>query len=220
MLEEIRAELSDLTRKQLVDSILAPITFVAGNAVGGVGFGAVVAGLVIVATIAYRLVRRQTLKYAFGGTVGSVIAILWALRSGEATDYFVPAIVGGAAMAVAFVASVLVGRPALAYVSAAFRSWPLEWFWHPQVRPAYSEATIAWAIFLGAKAWVQYAFVERGELAALTIVKLGTGWPATLLMLIGVYVYGRRRLEQLAGPSTSEFLTGAQPPWEGQTHGF
>ncbi len=220
MLDEIRQELLDLSRKQLIDSVLAPIAFVAGNALGGVAAGAVAAASVLLVTIGYRLARRQTLRYAFGGTVGSAIAIAWALRSGEATDYFLPAIVGAAATAIVFFISVLVRRPALGFISAAVRGWPIEWFWHPQVRPAYSETTMAWALFLGGRAWFQYGFVEQGELAALTIVKLGTGWPATIAMLIGVYVYGRRRLERLAGPSTEEFIAGSPPPWKGQDHGF
>lgn len=220
MLEEIRSELLDLSRKQLIDSVLAPVAFVTGNAFGGVAAGAIAAAAVLVVTIGYRVARRQTLRYAFGGTVGSAIAIAWALRSGEATDYFLPAIFGAGATSALFFVSVLVRRPALGFVSSAIRGWPIGWFWHPSVRPAYSETTLAWAVFLGGRAWLQYGFVEKGEIAALTIVKLGTGWPATIAMLIGVYVYGRWRLEQLEGPSTEEFSAGSPPPWQGQDHGF
>lgn len=204
----------------MVDSVLAPLAFVAGNAIGGVTVGAILAGAVIIATVIYRAARKQTLQYAIGGTVGSLIAIGWALRSGEATDYFLPAIVGGLITGAVFLISALVRRPALAFMSSTVRGWPLAWFWHPQIRPAYTEATVAWGVFLAGRAYWQYGFVENGDLAALTIVKIGTGWPATIAMLIGVYVYGRWRLDRLGGPSVKEFETNAPPPWQGQDHGF
>ena len=220
VIAEIRGELTDLSRKQVIDSVLAPLAFGTGNAIGGGTAGAIAAGAVIALTVIYRSVRKQSLQYAVGGTVGSIIAILWAVRSGEATDYFIPAIAGGLITGAIFLLSALIRRPALAFMSSIVRGWPREWFWHPQVRPAYSEATIAWGLFLAGRAWWQYGFVEDGDLAALTIVKIGTGWPATIAMLIGVYVYGRWRLGKLAGPSVEEFRTNAPPPWQGQDHGF
>ncbi len=117
-------------------------------------------------------------------------------------------------------ASVIIKRPAVAFTSHLTRRWPLGWYWHPQVRPAYSEVTLAWVGFFGLKLAVQAWFYTRGDADALALFNVISGWPATILLLAGSYIYGLKRLEALRGPSVKEFNTNTPPPWQGQQRGF
>jgi hypothetical protein len=108
----------------------------------------------------------------------------------------------------------------VAWTSYLTRRWPLGWYWHPQVRPAYSEVTLAWAFFFGVRTFLQYLLFEQGAGQTLGWVQLLTGWPAILILLLLSYLYGLWRLKNLNGPSVEEFQAGEPPPWDGQQRGF
>ncbi len=101
-----------------------------------------------------------------------------------------------------------------------YRRWPLAWYWHPQVRPAYSEVTWLWAVFFALRLLLQLSFFQGTGAGLLAALQIATGWPATILLLVISYLYGTWRLRQLSGPSVEEFKTGAEPPWTGQRRGF
>lgn len=117
-------------------------------------------------------------------------------------------------------ASVLVGRPLVAWTSFIARRWPLKWYWHERVRPAYSEVTLAWAAYFGLQTIPQVNLLRDQATTALGIVQLISGWPGTIVLLALSYLYGTWRLQKLRGPSVKEFVEGSQPPWEGQKRGF
>jgi len=100
------------------------------------------------------------------------------------------------------------------------RRWPLGWYWHPRVRPAYTEVTIAWTVFFAVKLAAQILFFQEAQATALALVNVITGWPATIVLLALSYVYGLWRLQNMQGPSVAEFKAGAEPPWTGQRRGF
>ena len=207
-------------RNNLLDAILPPLGFVALNAlwglraalVGSLALGLGLAGL--------RLVRRQSLGYVAGGLAVTGISLLTALLSGRAEDYFLAQIASTALTIVGCLGSVLLGRPLVAFTSHLARGWPLRWYWQARVRPAYSEVTLAWAALFALKMLSQYLIYRQGRTAALGLFNALTGWPATVLVLAGSYLYGLWRLKRLRGPSVAEFERGAPPPWEGQQRGF
>ena len=128
--------------------------------------------------------------------------------------------ISGALTFVVCLVSGLVGRPIVAYTSYLARRWPLEWYWHPKVRPAYSEVTWTWAVFFGLRLLLQLILFRQEEASLLGLVQFLTGWPATIIVLIVSYLYGTWRLRNLGGPSVKEFESGTEPPWEGQQRGF
>jgi len=75
-------------------------------------------------------------------------------------------------------------------------------------------------IFFGLKLAVQAWFYTRGDADALALFNIISGWPATILLLAGSYIYGLKRLEALHGPSVEEFNMNTPPPWQGQRRGF
>ena len=218
ILEELRMVLAGRTK--ILDSILPPLFFVLLNAIWDMQV-AIWASLGLAVVIAiYRLFKRQSLLYALGGAGGVALASAVAYLLGRAEGFFLPTIVSGAATVLLCLVSVIVGRPIVAFTSFIARRWPLNWYWHPQVRPAYSEVTWMWVLFFGLRLLFQFNLFQKEAANLLGIVQLLTGWPATIILLIVSYLYGTWRLRNLGGPSVEEFKSGTEPPWEGQQRGF
>jgi hypothetical protein len=153
--------------------------------------------------------------------MGSVaLAIALALLLGRSEGFFIPGIVnGGITIALALV-SLLIRKPMVAWTSYLARRWPLDWYWHAQVRPAYTEVTLIWTLFFVLRLWWQVALFQGHNTSQLALVNALTGWPATIVLLIVSYLYGTWRLAQLHGPSVDEFKNNAPAPWQGQRRGF
>jgi len=217
LVEEFRAVTGKVG---LLDTVLPPILFLLLNGLADLTAAMIGAlGLSIVIAILRRR-RGQSLLYALAG-LGSVgLAIALALLLGRSEGYFVPGIInGGVTVALALV-SLLIRKPMVAWTSYLARRWPLDWYWHERVRPAYTEVTLAWIVFLALKLFWQVTLFQRQDTRQLALVNTLTGWPATVLLLIVSYLYGTWRLAQLRGPSVEEFQNGAPPPWQGQRRGF
>jgi len=218
---ELLEEFRSVTGKVgLLDTILPPILFLLLNEL--VGFTAAMIGALGLSIViaALRLRRCQSLLYALAG-LGSVgLAIAFALLLGRSEGFFLPGIVnGGLTVALALV-SLLIRKPMVAWTSYLARRWPLDWYWHEKVRPAYTEVTVAWLAYFALKLFWQVSLFQGREIDELTLVNTLTGWPATIALLIISYLYGTRRLAQLRGPSVEEFRNGVPAPWSGQKRGF
>jgi hypothetical protein len=218
ILEELRMVLAG--RSNILDAILPPLFFVLLNAIWGMQV-AIWASLGLAVVIAiYRLFKRQSLLYALGGAGGVALAAMVAHLLGRAEGFFLPTLVSGAFTFLLCLVSVLLRRPLVAFTSFVARRWPLNWYWHPKVRPAYSEVTWIWVVFFGLRLLLQFNLFQQEAASLLGIVQFLTGWPATILLLIVSYLYGTWRLRNLGGPSVEEFKSGAELPWEGQQRGF
>jgi len=207
-------------RGTLIDSILPPVVYLVLNPL--LGFNAALWGSLGAAVVFgfYRLVKGQALTYALAGVGLVLLSVLVARISGRSEGFFLPELVTGALTVVLCLFSVVVKRPLVAWTSYLTRRWPLDWYWHPRVRPAYSEVTLAWGMFFGLRLAIQIQLFQRGAGQALGWTQLLTGWPATLILLVASYLYGLWRLENKGGPSVEEFKAGSPPPWEGQKRGF
>lgn len=204
----------------LLDTILPPILFLLLNGIAGFT-AAMIGALGLSALIAVlRLRREQSLVYALGG-MGSVgLAIALALLLGRSEGFFLPSIVnGGLTIALALI-SLLIRKPMVAWTSYLARRWPLDWYWHERVRPAYTEVTVAWLAYFALRLFWQVSLFQGNAVDELTLVNTLTGWPATIALLIFSYLYGTWRLAQLRGPSVEDFRVGAPAPWSGQRRGF
>ncbi len=221
-LGELREELSTFfTGERTVgDSALPPILFVTANALWGLTT-AVVAALALGLLITVVRVRRGgTLAYALGGIGAVGIAVLFVLRSGRAEGYFLPGILSNGGYAIAGTISILVRRPVTAITSWFLHRWPLEWYWRDDVRPAYSEVAWLWVAYWAARASVQGVLFADGKTELLAAVRVVSGLPAGITLLVISYLYGTWRLQNLGGPGVDEFRAGAEPPFAGQQRGF
>jgi len=217
LLEEIRAVTGKVG---LLDTILPPILFLLLNGLAGFTPAMIGAlGLSVLMAI-LRLRRGQSLLYALGG-MGSVgLAIALALLLGRSEGFFLPGIVNGGLTVALTLVSLLIRKPIVAWTSHLARRWPLDWYWHEHVRPAYTEVTIAWLLFFALRLFWQVSIYQNQDVGKLAWVNALTGWPVTIILLIVSYLYGTWRLAGLRGPSVEEFRNGAPPPWQGQRRGF
>ncbi|MFZ5918907.1 MAG: DUF3159 domain-containing protein [Chloroflexota bacterium] len=207
-------------RSSPLDSVAPPVVFLALNTLAG--FEVAMGGSLLVALLiaGLRLRRRQSLAYALGGVGGVLLAILIAQWIGRAEGFFLPGIVSGGSTVLLAVGSVVLRRPLVAWTSHFTRRWPLAWYWHPQVRPAYDEVTLAWAAFFALRLLLQLSLFQEQAAQQLAVIHVITGWPATVALLVVSYLYGAWRLQHLEGPSVEEFRAGDEPPWTGQQRGF
>ncbi len=218
LLEEIRTIFTG--KNSFLDAILPPIIFLLFN--GLVSFqaamGSALAASVLIAVI--RISRKQSLTYALAGIVSVAVAIGIAWFLGKSEGFFLPGLLSGSMTLLLTIVSLIIRRPMVAWSSYLARRWPLDWYWHPLVMPAYSEVTFAWAVFFAARLFLQFSLFQTANVNSLAIANFITGWPATILLLIASYLYGTWRLAQLRGPSVDEFRNDTPAPWQSQRRGF
>ena len=207
-------------RSSLLDAFLPLFLFVLTNALFGSQIAIWTALCASLIFTVLRLIKHQPVKYALGGMGTTSLAAGLAFVSGRAETYFLPSLVNGAVVIVLLLGSLLVKRPAVAFTSYLARRWPLDWYWHPKVRPAYSQVTAIWVFYSSVKLLIQLILFRRGMVDSLAIFNLVSGWPALIGLLIASYLYGLYRLKKLQGPSVEEFKLKNPPPWRGQQRGF
>lgn len=219
-LRELLEEFRSVLGSRLLDVILPPTVFLVINGLWGLT-AAMSAALVLAFVLGVvRWRRGNPLRYAMGGA-GSVllaIGLVWIL--GRAEGYFLPGLVSGALTVALCLVSLLARRPLTAWSSFLARRWPLDWYWHPRVRPAYSETTVLWSVFFTLRLAWQVILYRNAQAETLAWVQTLTGWPALVILLVVTYIYGTWRLRSLAGPSLEEFKSGTPAPWHGQQRGF
>jgi len=217
LLDELRTVVRNVG---LLDVILPPVLFLVLN--GLAGFDAAMIGALGTASLIaiLRLRRKQSLIYALAGIASVGLAIALSYLLGRSEGYFLPGIVNGALMIALALVSLAIRKPMVAWTSYLVRRWPLGWYWHARVRPAYTEVTLAWVAFFALRLYWQVTLFQGQNISQLALVNALTGWPATLILLIVSYLYGTWRLVRLHGPSVEEFRNNVPAPWQGQRRGF
>jgi hypothetical protein len=219
-LQELLDEFRSVLGSRLLDVILPPTIFLLVNGLWGLtaAMAAALALAVVLGFVRWR--RGDPLRYTLGGA-GSVllaIGLVWVL--GRAEGYFLPGLVSGALTVVLCLVSLVAGRPLTAWSSFLARRWPLGWYWHARVRPAYTETTLLWTLFFTLRLAWQVILYRSAQADTLAWVQTLTGWPALVVLLVITYIYGTWRLRNLAGPNLDEFKSDAPAPWQGQQRGF
>jgi hypothetical protein len=167
-----------------------------------------------------RVFQRKKLRYTLVGLGAAAVAAGFVFLSGSETGFVIPGLISGGITVLLCLGSLIMQRPLAAWTSYITRRWPLGWYWHQQVRPAYNEVTLVWAIAFAGRLALEYWLSLNQSIALLGITKIALGWPYTILILIISYLYGIWRLGRLNGPSVEEYKRGVQPPWTGQKRGF
>jgi hypothetical protein len=216
--QELRAVV--LGRRGVIDIVLPPLLFLV--LVTWADFTIAIWGSLSLAVLLMvrRLVRRESVLTAVGGVVGVLLSMALVQILNREEGFFLPNILIGMGTVLLAVGSILAGKPMVAWTSYLARRWPWGWYWHPRVRPAYTEVTWFWALFFMLKAGLQLSLYRSQQVEQLAGLNLLSGWPATLLLLIISYLYGTWRLRRLKGPSVAEYQENAEPPWQGQQRGF
>lgn len=190
-------------KRGLLDSGLPAAVFVSVNTVvtafsdarTGLRAAIVAAVLVGLVVVLVRLRRRETVQQAIGGFFGLAVAAVFAARSGEARDFFLPGILFNLAYSAAFVVSALLGRPLVGYVYAAVGGLDGGWRGDQALRRAMAVASIGWAAVFALRAVVQGALYLADRPGLLAAARLLMGWPVTIaaVALTVAFVRSRRR---------------------------
>ena len=168
----------------------------------------------------FSLFQKMNLRYAVISFAGPLLAAGFIYLSGSESGILIPGLISGGITVFLCLVSVFIKQPLAAWTSYITRRWPLDWYWHNQVRPAYTEVTLIWAGAFSARLAIEYWLFQQQSLNSPVFSKLLLGWPYTIFILIISYLFGSWRLGKLAGPSVKEFESGILPPWEGQKSGF
>lgn len=160
----------------------------------------------------FRAFKGQSVLYALLGIGGVAIASGFAIFSDKAASYFLPKVISSGFLFLVSLVSILIGRPLAAILSHISRGWEFDWFMRKDIKPAYREVTIAWAVLFLSRMTIQLILFRRGNLAELGWASILLGFPATLTVLILTLIYGVWRLKKLGGPGIDEFRQGKSPP--------
>lgn len=222
-LVEIWEETKSLTngRAGVVDALITSVLFAIVLTIWDLQTAIIVVfGVVAWLLLIYRYTQGVRGFNLLGGILGAAVAVgfVYVFQSEEA--FFAPSLITNGVVALLGTLSVLVKRPFVAWNSALARRWPWDWYWHDQVRPAYTETTILWVLYFGGRLLAQWNLYQDGDVVGLAWLNLLLGWPATTTLLITTYIYGIWRLRNLGGPSVQEFQDNTPPPWESQRRGF
>lgn len=138
-----------------------------------------------------RLFQRSSIQQALTGVVGVAIGAVWAWRSGEAGDYFVPGLWINAAYGAGVLVSMAVRWPLVGIVMGLVKGWGTAWRAHaPTMRLMQWGTAILAALFI-ARLAVQWPLYMADAVAALGTARLAMGVPLFALTLWGVWLLVR-----------------------------
>ncbi|NCS32000.1 DUF3159 domain-containing protein [bacterium] len=169
--------------------------------------------------ILYRETHNQGITYIIVGLAGVAISSVGVIITQNQNIFFLSSIVTDTLLALFSLVSLFYRIPVVALTSHLVRKWPLEWFRHEKVYPAYKKTTLVWVVFFSVRAII-VALTSGLSFNAVATINVLLGWPATIVLLLGTYVYGTKCLKSLKGPSVKEFSDNVLPPWKSQQSGF
>lgn len=220
IIHEIYEELVLVLTGKTLDILVPPLLFYGLYAFGSLLIALVGSLLLSVLLLGYRLSKKENKWYAFGGLVAVLVAIALTYLNNNASNFFIPDIIGTALLILVTITSLLIHKPLAIYVSHITRGWDLGWFFRDDVKPAYTNVTVFWLFFFSIRLIVELVLYARQSVDDLVLANVIMGYPVLILVLVISYVYGITKLRQLNGPGVDEFMSGKEPPYRGQTRGF
>lgn len=218
--KELIEELQSVISGKTLDALVPPLLFVLLNNRLGLPLASLISGISALSLSLIRIFLKQRWQYAFGGLLGVLVASGFSYITGNASNFFLPGIISNVFLLLLILLSLLFDKPLAAWASHISRGWSLEWFWRPDIKPAYREVTWIWALLLLMRVVVLVVLFISGDVTRLFVWRTVLGWPLTIGVLLISYIYGIWRLHRLGGPGIEEFTSGKTPPYKGQTRGF
>ncbi|MEV5509930.1 DUF3159 domain-containing protein [Streptomyces orinoci] len=137
-----------------------------------------------------RLLRRDTLKHAFGGVFGVAFGAVFAMMSGDAKNFYLPGMLYTLGLAVAYIVTALCGVPLLGLILGPIFKENLSWRTrNPGRKKAYTKASWAWGLILLAKSAVLFPLYWWGDATQLGWVKVALGIPPMLLSVYLTWIF-------------------------------
>ena len=131
-----------------------------------------------------RVVRRETLKHAFGGVLGVGISAYIAMKSGKAQDFYLPSMIYGVVLGVAYAISAAVRWPLIGVFLGPVLGENMTWrTQNPGRLAAYTKATWVWVALFALRAAILFPLYWAGNVTWLGVAKIGLGVPPWLVAI-------------------------------------
>jgi hypothetical protein len=141
---------------------------------------------VTVALVLVRLIQRSTVQFVLNALIGIGIAALFAARSGEARDVFLPGILYNAGYAALFLVSIAVRWPIVGFMIGSLTGEPTEWHNDRALVKLCSRLTWLFALPCVIRVLVQYPLYAGNHIALLGTAKIFLGWPLQIAMFLAM----------------------------------
>lgn len=130
-----------------------------------------------VIALAIRIIERSTIQFALNALVGISVAAIFAARSGDAKDVFLPGILYNAGYAAVFIVSILIGWPLLGFLIGSVTGDATAWHHDPGIVRLCSRLTWLLVVPCILRVAVQYPLYLGDHIAWLGTAKIALGWP-------------------------------------------
>lgn len=141
-----------------------------------------------------RVVQRSNVQFVLNALFGIGIATVFAARSGEARDVFLPGILINGGYAAAMILSIVVGWPIVGFMIGSLVGDPTEWHKDKPLVKLCSQLTWVLALPCLVRVAVQYPLYATDHVALLGTAKLALGWPLQLASFAAMaWLLGRNR---------------------------
>jgi hypothetical protein len=131
--------------------------------------------------------------------IGFFIALVQAgagLATGSTVAYFAPAVVVNGAYGLAFLISVLIGRPLAGVFAVESYPFPPEVKASPTFRSIFSVVSLVWAAYMLSRAVVRWVALTRASVELYILVNVATGPPLIAAIMTWSIWYAFRRFQQ------------------------
>lgn len=134
--------------------------------------------------VVLRLLRKETLKHAFGGVLGVGIGAFVAMKSGKAEDFYLPSMLYGVGLGVVYLISVLVRWPLLGIMLGPVLGENMTWRTrNPGRLAAYTKATWVWVALFALRAAITFPLYWAHKVTWLGVAKIALGVPPWLVAI-------------------------------------
>lgn len=219
MIKDLISEITNFIKGKTIDALIPSITFVSVNSLFGLTTAIFISISISIIILLIRWLRKEDIRYGSVGLIMLIIASFLSFLTNNPNTYFLPDLITNFLIIMGILITLFMNKPFAAYASHLTRSWPLEWYWRNDIKPAYFEVSLIWGLFFTFKLLVQIFNLLKSNLNN-PLINILLGFPFTLFVMSLSYLYGIKRLRNLKGPSVEEFKTKASKPYKGQTKGF
>jgi intracellular septation protein A len=150
-----------------------------------IGFRAAILAATALAIAAYVWERRQARSGIMAG-IGLGIALVQAtagLASGSTTGYFAPPLIVNGAYGVAFLVSVVIGRPLAGVFAQETYPFPPQVKASRTFRRVFARISLAWAAYLLCRTGLRFFALLRSSVELYMVINVVTGIPFTAALM-------------------------------------
>lgn len=171
----------------MLDSALPTVAFLMLYTLSGhqLRLSVVAAVATALVLVVIRVVKRQTLQQIGSGIFGLAVSVWLSMRTGQASNFFLPGILWNAGYALVCLVSIFIRKPVLGFLIGALKGNDTSWLKHPSELRLYSSITWLWTLIFSVRVGIMLPMYFAGQVTALGVLKLILGWP---LYLLGIYI--------------------------------